>query len=63
MNIGFVSLGCTKNLIDTEVAIGELKEKYKIVNDPKQADVIVVNTCGFIDKAKRRSNKYYFRNG
>lgn len=55
MNIGFVSLGCTKNLIDTEVAIGELKEKYKIVNDPKQADVIVVNTCGFIDKAKEEA--------
>ena len=55
MNIGFVSLGCSKNLIDTEVAIGKLKNKYKIVNDPKQADIIVVNTCGFIDSAKEEA--------
>lgn len=55
MNIGFVSLGCSKNLIDTEVAIGKLKSKYKIVNDPKQAEIIIVNTCGFIDKAKEEA--------
>ena len=55
MNIGFVSLGCSKNLIDTEVAIGKLKNKYKIVNDPKQAEIIVVNTCGFIDQAKEEA--------
>ena len=53
MNVGFVSLGCSKNLIDTEVAIGKFKEhKYTIVNDPKQADIIVINTCGFIESAK-----------
>ncbi len=55
MNIGFVSLGCSKNLIDTEVAIGKLKDKYMVVNDPKQADIIVVNTCGFIDSAKEEA--------
>ena len=55
MNIGFVSLGCSKNLIDTEVAIGKLKNKYKIVNDPKKAEIIVVNTCGFIDSAKEEA--------
>ena len=55
MNIGFVSLGCSKNLIDTEVAIGKLKNKYNVVNDPKQADIIVVNTCGFIDSAKEEA--------
>ncbi len=55
MNIGFVSLGCSKNLIDTEVAIGKLKDKYKIVNDPKKAEIIVVNTCGFIDSAKEEA--------
>ena len=55
MNIGFVSLGCSKNLIDTEVAIGKLKNKFNIVNDPKQADIIVVNTCGFIDSAKEEA--------
>ena len=53
MNVGFVSLGCSKNLIDTEVAIGKFKEhKYNIINDPKQADIIVINTCGFIESAK-----------
>ena len=53
MNVGFVSLGCSKNLIDTEVAIGKFKEhKFNIVNDPKQADIIVINTCGFIESAK-----------
>lgn len=55
MNIGFVSLGCSKNLIDTEVVIGKLKNKYNVVNDPKQADIIVVNTCGFIDSAKEEA--------
>ena len=53
MNVGFVSLGCSKNLIDTEVAIGKFKEhKFNVVNDPKQADIIVINTCGFIESAK-----------
>ena len=53
MNVGFISLGCSKNLIDTEVAIGKFKDhKYNIVNDPKQADIIVINTCGFIESAK-----------
>ena len=53
MNVGFVSLGCSKNLIDTEVVIGKFKEhKFNIINDPKQADIIVINTCGFIESAK-----------
>ena len=53
MNVGFISLGCSKNLIDTEVAIGKFKEhEFNIVNDPKEADIIVVNTCGFIESAK-----------
>lgn len=53
MNVGFISLGCSKNLIDTEVAIGKFKEhRFNIVNDPKQADIIVINTCGFIESAK-----------
>ena len=56
MNVGFVSLGCSKNLIDTEVLIGKFKNnKYKIVNNPKEADIIVVNTCGFIDSAKEEA--------
>ncbi len=49
-----VSLGCTKNLIDSEVMLGRLKE-YKIVGESEEADVIIVNTCGFIDAAKEES--------
>ncbi len=49
-----VSLGCTKNLVDSEVMLGQLKE-YEITDDNSQADVIIVNTCGFIDAAKEES--------
>ena len=56
MNIGFVSLGCSKNLIDTEMMIGVFKNnKYNIVNDPKMADIILINTCGFIESAKEEA--------
>lgn len=56
MNVGFISLGCSKNLIDTEVAIGLFKENhYKIVNKPEDADILVVNTCGFIEYAKEEA--------
>lgn len=55
MNVGFISLGCSKNLVDTEMMIGLFKrENFKIVNDPKDADIIVVNTCGFIGPAKKK---------
>lgn len=56
LNVGFVSLGCSKNLIDTEVMIGKFKNnEYKIVNNPKEADVIVINTCGFIEQAREEA--------
>ena len=56
MNVGFISLGCSKNLIDTEVAKGKFKEhEFNIVNNPKEADIIVVNTCGFIESAKEEA--------
>lgn len=56
MNVGFISLGCSKNLVDTEMMIGLFKrENFKIVNDPKDADIIVVNTCGFIGPAKEEA--------
>ncbi len=56
MNVGFISLGCSKNLIDTEAIIGKFKKhNFKIVNDEKQADIIVINTCGFIDSAKEEA--------
>lgn len=48
--------GCSKNLIDTEIAIGHFKNhNYEIVNDPKEAEIIVINTCGFIDSAKEEA--------
>ncbi len=54
--VGFVSLGCSKNLVDTENMIGILTEKgYEIAADAAEADIIVVNTCGFIDSAKQES--------
>jgi len=49
-----VSLGCTKNLVDSEVMLGRL-QAYEIHDDPSLADVIIVNTCGFIDAAKEES--------
>ncbi|MEO1953645.1 MAG: 30S ribosomal protein S12 methylthiotransferase RimO [Campylobacterales bacterium] len=49
-----VSLGCTKNLVDTEVMMGKL-QNYELTNDADKADVIIVNTCGFIDAAKEES--------
>lgn len=56
MNVGFISLGCSKNLVDTEIAIGIFKnKKYNIVNNPKEADIIVINTCGFIESAKEEA--------
>ena len=55
-NIGFVSLGCSKNLIDTEVMLKKLADAgYAIVPDETQADIVVVNTCGFIESAKQES--------
>lgn len=54
--IGLVSLGCPKNLVDSEVMLGTLsKEGYEITSNQELADVIIVNTCGFIDSAKRES--------
>lgn len=49
-----VSLGCTKNLVDSEIMLGKLKD-YTITDDAANADVIIVNTCGFIDSAKQES--------
>lgn len=54
--VGFVSLGCPKNLVDSEVMMGQLKEAgYEITNDAAQAETVVVNTCGFIESAKQES--------
>lgn len=54
--VGFVSLGCPKNLVDSEVMMGQLAEAgYEITNNADDADTVVVNTCGFIESAKQES--------
>lgn len=56
MNVGFISLGCSKNLVDTEMVIGLFKNhNFKIINNPNDADIIVINTCGFIESAKEEA--------
>lgn len=56
MKVGFVSLGCCKNLVDSEKIMGMLRRNgHTIVSDPKQANAIIVNTCGFIESAKEES--------
>ena len=53
MKIGFISLGCSKNLVVTEEMIGLFKKSnYEIVNDVNEADMLLINTCGFIESAK-----------
>lgn len=54
--VGIVSLGCAKNQVDAEMLLFTLKNKgFTIVNDPADADAVIVNTCGFIDSAKQES--------
>jgi len=54
--VGFMSLGCPKNLVDSEVMLGHLKLKgFTITPNPEEAEVLVVNTCGFIESAKKES--------
>ena len=54
--VGAVSLGCSKNRVDTETALGLLRSRgYRMVSDPAQADILLVNTCGFIGPAKEES--------
>jgi ribosomal protein S12 methylthiotransferase len=56
LKIGFVSLGCPKNLVDSEVMMGQLVAKgHELTSHPDQAEVLVVNTCSFIDPAKKES--------
>ncbi len=56
MKVGFISLGCNKNLVDTEKTIALFKEHgYEIVNNPQEAEAIIINTCGFIESAKEEA--------
>ena len=53
-SVGMVSLGCAKNLVDSENMLGMLRERgHEIVADPAEAQIIFVNTCGFIESAKQ----------
>lgn len=53
--VGMVSLGCDKNRVDSEIMLGQVEREYELTNNPKEADIIIVNTCGFIEKAKQES--------
>src|SRR5438105_2171140 len=54
--VGFISLGCPKNLVDSEVMMGQLQQNgYQITANAEEAEIVVVNTCGFIDSAKKES--------
>lgn len=62
MKIGFVSLGCSKNLVDSEKIMGMLKEgAHEMVSDPSLAEVIIINTCGFINPAKEEAINTIFK--
>lgn len=53
--VGMISLGCDKNRVDAEIILGAMSKEYGITNNPKEADIIIVNTCGFIETAKQES--------
>ena len=53
--VGMVSLGCDKNRVDSELILGSINKFYEITNNPKEAEIIIINTCGFIESAKRES--------
>ncbi|WP_448583457.1 30S ribosomal protein S12 methylthiotransferase RimO [Thermocrinis sp.] len=59
LKVGIISLGCSKNLVDTEILLGKLKSvNVEFVTDPKKADTIIINTCGFINPAKEEAIDY-----
>lgn len=56
MKLGMISLGCPKNLVDSEIMLGIVQEKNIVItNNPAEADILIVNTCGFIESAKEES--------
>lgn len=54
-SVAIVTLGCSKNQVDSEIMSGRMGEKYCLVKDPEQADIVIVNTCTFIERAKEES--------
>ena len=55
MNLYMVSLGCSKNRVDSEMILGVLKNDFELVDDIKASDLIIVNTCAFIESAKKEA--------
>lgn len=56
LKVGMISLGCNKNRVDSEIALGLLQDRgYTFTGDPAEADILMVNTCGFIEAAKEES--------
>ena len=54
--VGVISLGCPKNLVDTEAMLGQLVDKgYSISANPAESEIVIINTCGFIEPAKKES--------
>jgi ribosomal protein S12 methylthiotransferase len=54
--VGFVNLGCSKNQVDSEIMLGTLaRNGFQLTDDPKKAEVVIINTCGFIEEAKQES--------
>ena len=53
--VGMISLGCDKNRVDSELILGTINKFYEITNNPKEAEIIIINTCGFIESAKQES--------
>ena len=53
--VGMVSLGCDKNRVDSELILGSINKFYEITNNPKDAEIIIINTCGFIESAKEEA--------
>ena len=59
MKVGLISLGCPKNLVDSEVMLGLARQAgHELTTDAASADVLVVNTCAFIDSAKQESDRH-----
>jgi ribosomal protein S12 methylthiotransferase len=57
LSVGFVSLGCAKNLVDSQVMAGVLvKEGIALARSPEEADVVIVNTCSFIEDARKEAD-------
>ena len=62
MKIGFISLGCSKNLVDSEKMMGMLKSgNHELVHNADEAEAIIINTCGFINSAKEEAIQTIFK--